>query len=110
MDFVDLFIMRIKGNNWYKVKVLYERKWVLLGIGEGDLERGDEEKEVVNEESNRMEVKLDEWEVEEIIGNEKSEENVYEDDSMYNLLNENRIIISDIDNKEMEDCKENLEL
>lgn len=42
MDFVELFIMRIKGNNCYKVKVLYERKRVLLGIGEGDLEGREE--------------------------------------------------------------------
>lgn len=109
MDSVDLSTMRIKGNNRYKVKVLHERKRALSGIGEGDLERGDEEKEAANEESNRMEAKSDEREVEEITGNEKSEENVHEDDSTQNLSNENRITTSDIDNKETEECKENLE-
>lgn len=109
MDSVDLSTMRIKGNNRYKVKVLHERKRALSGIGEGDLERGDEEKEAANEESNRMEAKSDEREVEETTGNEKSEENVHEDDSTQNLSNENRITTSDIDNKETEDCKENLE-
>ena len=109
MDSVDLSTMRIKGNNRYKVKVLHERKRALSGIGEGDLERGDEEKEAANEESNRMEAKSDEREVEETTGNEKSEENVHEDDSTHNLSNENRITTSDIDNKETEDCKENLE-
>lgn len=109
MDSVDLSTMRIKGNNRYKVKVLHERKRALSGIGEGDLERGDEEKEAANEESNRMEAKSDEREVEETTGNEKSEENVHEDDSTQNLSNENRITTSDIDNKETEECKENLE-
>lgn len=109
MDSVDLSTMRIKGNNRYKVKALHERKRALSGIGEGDLERGDEEKEAANEESNRMEAKSDEREVEETTGNEKNEENVYEDDSTHNLSNENRITTSDIDNKETEDCKENLE-
>lgn len=109
MDSVDLSTMRIKGNNRYKVKALHERKRALSGIGEGDLERGDEEKEAANEESNRMEAKSDEREVEETTGNEKSEENVHEDDSAQNLSNENRITTSDIDNKETEDCKENLE-
>ena len=109
MDSVDLSTMRIKGNNRYKVKALHERKRALSGIGEGDLERGDEEKEAANEESNRMEAKSDEREVEETTGNEKSEENVHEDDSTHNLSNENRITTSDIDNKETEDCKENLE-
>ena len=109
MDSVDLSTMRIKGNNRYKVKALHERKRALSGIGEGDLERGDEEKEAANEESNRMEAKSDEREVEETTGNEKSEENVHEDDSTQNLSNENRITTSDIDNKETEDCKENLE-
>lgn len=109
MDSVDLSTMRIKGNNRYKVKVLHERKRALSGIGEGDLERGDEEKEAANEESNRMEAKSDEREVEETAGNEKSEENVHEDDSTQNLSNENRITTSDINNKETEDCKENLE-
>lgn len=109
MDSVDLSTMRIKGNNRYKVKVLHERKRALSGIGEGDLERGDEEKEAANEESNRMEAKSDEREVEETTGNEKSEENVHEDDITQNLSNENRITTSDIDNKETEDCKENLE-
>lgn len=109
MDSVDLSTMRIKGNNRYKVKVLHERKRALSGIGEGDLERGDEEKEAANEESNRMEAKSDEREVEETAGNEKSEENVHEDDSTQNLSNENRITTSDIDNKETEECKENLE-
>lgn len=109
MDSVDLSTMRIKGNNRYKVKVLHERKRALSGIGEGDLERGEEEKEAANEESNRMEAKSDEREVEETTGNEKSEENVHEDDSTQNLSNENRITTSDIDNKETEDCKENLE-
>lgn len=109
MDSVDLSTMRIKGNNRYKVKVLHERKRALSGIGEGDLERGDEEKEAANEESNRMEAKSDEREVEETTVNEKSEENVHEDDSTQNLSNENRITTSDIDNKETEDCKENLE-
>lgn len=109
MDSVDLSTMRIKGNNRYKVKVLHERKRALSGIGEGDLERGDEEKEAANEESNRMEAKSDEREVEETTGNEKSGENVHEDDSTQNLSNENRITTSDIDNKETEDCKENLE-
>lgn len=37
MDFVDLLMMRIKGNNCYKVRVLYERGRVLLGIGEMEL-------------------------------------------------------------------------
>lgn len=109
MDSVDLSTMRIKGNNRYKVKVLHERKRALSGIGEGDLERGEEEKEAANEESNRMEAKSDEREVEETTGNEKSEENVHEDDSTQNLSNENRITTSDIDNKETEECKENLE-
>lgn len=109
MDSVDLSTMRIKGNNRYKVKALHERKRALSGIGEGDLERGDEEKEAANEESNRMEAKSDEREVEETTGNEKSEENVHEDGSTHNLSNENRITTSDIDNKETEDCKENLE-
>lgn len=109
MDSVDLSTMRIKGNNRYKVKALHERKRALSGIGEGDLERGDEEKEAANEESNRMEAKSDEREVEETTGIEKSEENVHEDDSTHNLSNENRITTSDIDNKETEDCKENLE-
>ena len=109
MDSVDLSTMRIKGNNRYKVKALHERKRALSGIGEGDLERGEEEKEAANEESNRMEAKSDEREVEETTGNEKSEENVHEDDSTQNLSNENRITTSDIDNKETEDCKENLE-
>lgn len=109
MDSVDLSTMRIKGNNRYKVKALHERKRALSGIGEGDLERGDEEKEAANEESNRMEAKSDEREVEETTGNEKSEENVHEDDSTQNLSNENRMTTSDIDNKETEDCKENLE-
>ena len=109
MDSVDLSTMRIKGNNRYKVKVLHERKRALSGIGEGDLERGEEEKEAANEESNGMEAKSDEREVEETTGNEKSEENVHEDDSTQNLSNENRITTSDIDNKETEDCKENLE-
>lgn len=109
MDSVDLSTMRIKGNNRYKVKALHERKRALSGIGEGDLERGDEEKEAANEESNRMEAKSDEREVEETTGSEKSEENVHEDDSTHNLSNENRITTSDIDNKETEDCKENLE-
>ena len=109
MDSVDLSTMRIKGNNRYKVKALHERKRALSGIGEGDLERGDEEKEAANEERNRMEAKSDEREVEETTGNEKSEENVHEDDSTHNLSNENRITTSDIDNKETEDCKENLE-
>lgn len=109
MDSVDLSTMRIKGNNRYKVKALHERKRALSGIGEGDLERGDEEKEAANEESNRMEAKSDEREVEETTGNEKNEENVHEDDSTQNLSNENRITTSDIDNKETEDCKENLE-
>lgn len=109
MDSVDLSTMRIKGNNRYKVKVLHERKRALSGIGEGDLERGEEEKEAANEESNRMEAKSDEREVEETTGNEKSEENVHEDDSTQNLSNENRITTSDIVNKETEDCKENLE-
>lgn len=109
MDSVDLSTMRIKGNNRYKVKVLHERKRALSGIGEGDLERGEEEKEAANEESNRMDAKSDEREVEETTGNEKSEENVHEDDSTQNLSNENRITTSDIDNKETEDCKENLE-
>ena len=109
MDSVDLSTMRIKGNNRYKVKVLHERKRALSGIGEGDLERGEEVKEAANEESNRMEAKSDEREVEETTGNEKSEENVHEDDSTHNLSNENRITTSDIDNKETEDCKENLE-
>lgn len=109
MDSVDLSTMRIKGNNRYKVKALHERKRALSGIGEGDLERGDEEKEAANEESDRMEAKSDEREVEETTGNEKSEENVHEDDSTHNLSNENRITTSDIDNKETEDCKENLE-
>lgn len=109
MDSVDLSTMRIKGNNRYKVKALHERKRALSGIGEGDLERGDEEKEAANEESNRMEAKSDEREVEETTGNEKSEENVHEDDITHNLSNENRITTSDIDNKETEDCKENLE-
>lgn len=106
IDSVDLSTMRIKGNNRYKVKVLHERKRALSGIGEGDLERGEE---AANEESNRMEAKSDEREVEETTGNEKSEENVHEDDSTQNLSNENRITTSDIDNKETEDCKENLE-
>ena len=109
MDSVDLSTMRIKGNNRYKVKVLHERKRALSGIGEGDLERGEEEKEAANEESNGMEAKSDEREVEETTGNEKSEKNVHEDDSTQNLSNENRITTSDIDNKETEDCKENLE-
>lgn len=109
MDSVDLSTMRIKGNNRYKVKVLHERKRALSGIGEGDLERGEEEKEAANEESNGMEAKSDEREVEETTGNEKSKENVHEDDSTQNLSNENRITTSDIDNKETEDCKENLE-
>lgn len=109
MDSVDLSTMRIKGNNRYKVKALHERKRALSGIGEGDLERGEEEKEAANEESNRMEAKSDEREVEETTGNEKSEENVHEDDSTQNLSNENRITTSDIDNKETDDCKENLE-
>ena len=109
MDSVDLSTMRIKGNNRYKVKVLHERKRALSGIGEGDLERGEEEKEAANEESNGMEAKSDEREVEETTGNGKSEENVHEDDSTQNLSNENRITTSDIDNKETEDCKENLE-
>lgn len=109
MDSVDLSTMRIKGNNRYKVKALHERKRALSGIGEGDLERGEEVKEAANEESNRMEAKSDEREVEETTGNEKSEENVHEDDSTHNLSNENRITTSDIDNKETEDCKENLE-
>lgn len=109
MDSVDLSTMRIKGNNRYKVKALHERKRALSGIGEGDLERGEEEKEAANEESNGMEAKSDEREVEETTGNEKSEENVHEDDSTQNLSNENRITTSDIDNKETEDCKENLE-
>ena len=109
MDSVDLSTMRIKGNNRYKVKVLHERKRALSGIGEGDLERGEEEKEAANEESNGMEAKSDEREVEETTGNEKSKENVHEDDSTQNLSNENRITTSDIDNKETDDCKENLE-
>ena len=109
MDSVDLSTMRIKGNNRYKVKALHERKRALSGIGEGDLERGEEVKEAANEESNRMEAKSDEREVEETTGNEKSEENVHEDDSTQNLSNENRITTSDIDNKETEDCEENLE-
>ena len=109
MDSVDLSTMRIKGTNRYKVKALHERKRALSGIGEGDLERGEEEKEAANEESNRMEAKSDEREVEETTGNEKSEENVHEDDSTQNLSNENRITTSDIDNKETDDCKENLE-
>lgn len=94
MDSVDLSTMRIKGNNRYKVKVLHERKRALSGIGEGDLERGEEEKEAANEESNRMEAKSEEREVEE---------------TTQNLSNENRITTSDIDNKETEDGKENLE-
>ena len=109
MDSVDLSTMRIKGNNRYKVKALHERKRALSGIGEGDLERGEEEKEAANEESNGMEAKSDEREVEETTGNEKSKENVHEDDSTQNLSNENRITTSDIDNKETDDCKENLE-
>ena len=109
MDSVDLSTMRIKGNNRYKVKALHERKRALSGIGEGDLERGEEEKEAANEESNGMEAKSDERELEETTGNEKSKENVHEDDSTQNLSNENRITTSDIDNKETEDCKENLE-
>ena len=94
MDSVDLSTMRIKGNNRYKVKVLHERKRALSGIGEGDLERGEEEKEAANEESNRMEAKSEEREVEE---------------TTQNMSNENRITTSDIDNKETEDGKENLE-
>ncbi|XP_022791039.1 dnaJ homolog subfamily C member 21-like [Stylophora pistillata] len=109
MDSVDLSTMRIKGNNRYKVKVLHERKRALSGIGEGDLEGGGEEVEANNEESNGNEAKSGEREAHENIGNEKSEENVNEDDSRESLSNATTTTTTDIDNQETEDEKENLE-
>lgn len=109
MDSVDLSTMRIKGNNRYKVKVLHERKRALSGIGEGDLEVGEEEVEANNEESNGNEAKSEKREAHESIGNEKSEENVNEDDSRESLSNATTTTTTDIDNQETEDEKENLE-
>ncbi|XP_078378890.1 dnaJ homolog subfamily C member 21-like [Oculina patagonica] len=52
MDSVELSTMRIKGNNRYKIKVLHERKpRALSGIGEGELEGGDEDEDAERNES-----------------------------------------------------------